>query len=397
MNEEPVKLVLHVGQHKTGSKALQSFLAHHVAALRAFGILYPTERRPGHGIRAYAISQYRIFALLRREAMAACGDVEAAEAFWAGQRVFCRPFDSVREILESLDAERRRTGAGTLLLSAEDLFDMHSAHETVGSMAWVASGARILAGIVESLRYDPKVVVYLRRQDHLLGAHYVQFIKGSPTNTLDFESFAGAFAPRLRSHDILASWASAFGPDRVTVRPYEPAALPRGIVPDFFERALGFAVPAGWAPPPEDPESVNRTLGRDWVELLRMLNGRYNVGRTVFPREDVLEAALSDPDEHHPGPGIASWLSPADRRRLLDAHAEGNAGIARRFLGSTPPGLFAEPHPDDDARWSPYTGLSAERTLSIALRVHEAAGRRSLPGTIPALRRFVRLALRRNA
>ena len=151
-------------------------------------------------------------------------------------------------------------------------------------------------------------------------------------------------------------------------------------MPDFFEQALGFAVPAGWAPPPKDAESVNRTVDRDWVEFLRMLNGRSNAGQSVFSREDVLEAAFAERDGRLPGPGIAAWMSPAGRRRLLEAHAEGNAEIARRFLGSAPPGLFAEPLPEDDATWSPYAGLSGERNLSIALRVHEVAERRRPPG-----------------
>lgn len=366
------RLILHIGQHKTGSKALQSFLAHNQAALRARGVLYPMGDLPSGGIRAYAISHYRLFALLRLEAIAECLGDEAAEQYGRQQAPFRAPFDSALAFLDWIEAERRRAGAGLVVLSAEDLFDMHTAHELAFLPRLIEVGARRLAGLASRLGYDARVVVYLRRQDHLLGAHYVQFIKGSPVHDLDFEVFTRAFGPRLDSRWILRRWAEAFGTDRTLVRRYEPDALPGGIVADVFEHVLGLPVPTGCETPPADAESVNRTLDRDFVEFIRILNRRTIAGQPVPDRAAVLEVALSGKVPSPTERGIAAWLPPSARRELLQACDEGNAAIARTFLQRADGRLFDEPWPEVADDWGPYPGLSDDRARTIAMAVHQA-------------------------
>ncbi|HWB58244.1 MAG TPA: hypothetical protein VG733_02085 [Chthoniobacteraceae bacterium] len=359
------RIIFHIGQHKTGSKALQSFCAHNARGLAERGILYPVEENPAHGIRAYAISHYRLFALLRAEVMAACGDAGGAEKYRAAHREFCRPFGTLRGMFDAMEEERARAGAGTMLISAEDLFDMRSAHELEFSMEWVEAGAQILAATAAEFRYEPLTVVYLRRQDHLLAAHYVQFIKGSATNDAGFDDFSRAFAPRLRSRDILAAWAGAFGDARVRARAYEPCALPAGIVPDSFEHVLGFPVPADWGAPARDVESVNATPGRDYVEFMRLLNRRGKQGIAVPPREQVLQAAFAETNRT----GAGEWMSPGARRELLAIHAAGNAEIAERFTGRDGAPFFAEPVPADDGEWRQYPGLSQGRIEAIERKI----------------------------
>jgi hypothetical protein len=102
-----------------------------------------------------------------------------------------------------------------------------------------------------------------------------------------------------------------------------------------------------------------------------LLEGR-EAGLPALPLTGLLEAAL----RLAPEAGAAAWLSPAARRALLERHAEGNAAIARDFLGR--PGLlFLEPPPADDGEWAPYPGLSPERAAAIARAVREVhrAGR----------------------
>ncbi len=372
-------LVVHIGQHKTGSKALQSFLAHNRIALRDRGVLYPAGNYPCAGIRAYAISQYRLYALIRHEAIRECLGGDAAAFYWRQQGRFCIPFDSARCLFEAIDAELRRFNLGQVVVSAEDLFDMHTAHELAFLPELIEVGTRRLAELASNFGYDARVAVYLRRQDHLLGAHYVQFIKGSPVHDVDFEVFAQAFAPRLDTRRILARWADVFGPDRVLVRRYEQTALPGGIVPDFFEHVLGLSVPADCVQPAADAESVNRTLDRDFVEFIRILNRRTSAGQPVFARDAVLETSLRVETPARGSAGISAWLSPAARRDLLHAYQEGNAAIARDFLRRTDGRLFDEPWPKNADGWEPYLGLSPERARTIAMAVHQTILARRLP------------------
>jgi len=75
-------------------------------------------------------------------------------------------------------------------------------------------------------------------------------------------------------------------------------------------------------------------------------------------------------------------------RNETEVHAEGNAEIAKRFLDRAGLPLFAEPLPGDDPEWHEYTGLSTERTISIALGIHETVLRRRAVRRVRARRRF---------
>ncbi|MEQ1741502.1 MAG: hypothetical protein ABL869_03240 [Candidatus Nitrotoga sp.] len=371
MTVAKVKIIFHIGQHKTGSKALQSFLHLNSVALAQRGILYPVDQTVHQKVRAYQISHYRLFALLRHEALHACGQADAARHFWRRQRAICRPYDCLRAMLDAIEDERRRIGADTIIVSAEDLFDMQTAHQIDLNMDCLAAGVIILSGLAQAFQYQPVVVVYVRRQDHLLGAHYVQYVKGSSDPTIEFETFARAFDPRLDTHRLLACWTAVFGSDAMVVRPYERATMPAGIVADFFEHALQQAISHDWVAPAPERESVNATPGRDQVELIRHLHRRSWLSRLLVRRAQIFDAttALSPGIAAEQGSTIAAWLSPAQRRRLLLDHAEGNAGIARQYLHRAETPLFSEALPSDDASWQPHPGLSAQGAAAIIRQV----------------------------
>ncbi|WP_239185877.1 hypothetical protein [Candidatus Nitrotoga sp. HW29] len=371
MTAAKVKIIFHIGQHKTGSKALQSFLYLHSAALAQRGILYPVDQTVHQKVRAYQISHYRLFALLRHEALQACGQANAARHYWREQRAICRPYDCSRAMFDAIENERRRIGADTIIVSAEDLFDMQTAHQIDLNMDCLAAGVKILSELARAFQYQPVVVTYVRRQDHLLGAHYVQYVKGSRDPTIEFKTFARTFAPRLDTYRLLACWSTEFGADAMVVRPYERAAMPTGIVADFFECALQQAIPSDWMAPAPEREAVNTTPGRDQVELIRHLHRRRGSGWPLLRRAQILDTttALNWGVTTKHGSTIAAWLSPAQRRQLLLDHTEGNARIAQHYLPKTKTPLFSEPPPHDDASWQPYSGLSAQDTAAIIRQV----------------------------
>ncbi len=260
---------------------------------------------------------------------------------------------------------------------------MQTAHEIEFQPALVEAGARRLAALTDDFGYEVRIVVYLRRQDHLLAVHYGQFIKGSDSHDIDFDEFATAFAPRLDSHRILTAWSSAFGADRIRVCPYERAALPGGIVPDFVKHILQLPYPAGWAEPNPDAESINRSLTRDFIEFIRILNRQARASQPVFAREDILETALhADPTARQEA-AIVSWLSPRAHRELLATHAAGNAAIARQFLTNATAHFFAEPAPAGDEHWKPYPGLTPDRAKAISQAIQATA---AAPGDGDGLR-----------
>ncbi len=368
MSAHRIELILHIGQHKTGSKALQSFLSKNEKALKANGLLYPLAPRFNRGVRAYANSHFRVFVLLRRQAMLEHGDAQAADKFWRKYGVYCRPFESLDSIFDSFDSQLRRFKSKRLLISAEDLFDLHMASEIEFNPRWVKTAAQLLAGFVYRRNYDPRLVVYLRRQDELLVSHYSQLIKGEGTATIDFKDFRGRFGPRMKSRGLLKFWSGAFGPEKILVRPYEPGGLPLGVVSDFFEKALGLQVPASWEPPDEDLESVNKTPPRDFIEFIRILNRRMNDGKPTLPRRWVLEAARMESGGDMKS-RVREWLSPRQQTALLKRHVKDNLKIAKIFLAKPGARLFQEvrlsPGGDSEAA---ARGLLPARALDIAFQ-----------------------------
>ena len=364
MSDSKKELILHLGQHKTGSKALQFFLAKNAGRLRGRGIFYPLKPNNSRGIPAYAKSHFRVFALLRRQAMIESGDGKAAEEFWHRYGIYCEPFETLDDIFDSFDSQMTRFKANRLLISAEDLFDLHTTSEADFTLRRLETAVHIMVDLIRKRNYDPRLIVYLRRQDHLLVSHYAQFIKGDGHHDLDFKTFSRLFAPRLKSLHPLEFWAKAFGPKKIRVLPYEKAALPEGIVPDFFEKVLGFAPPPEWPKPEEEPEAANVSPPRDFVEFIRLQNERANRHQSAFPRRLVLETARRE--SAGPG-GTGDWFSDRERAELLQRHSKDNLKIARRFLGPKVKDLFQEKALKGVAKG--YSGLSPERVLEISLQV----------------------------
>lgn len=357
------RVILHIGQHKTGSKALQSYLALNADKLRERGILYPLGTSPKHQITAYRNSQFQCYVLARHEAMMTCGENAAAAQFWSAYGQYCTPYTTLNQLLYAFETERMHIGAHTIIISAEDLFDMQSAHEMHFSPQWVSHAAQAFHNCAARLGWEPEVAVYLRRPDHLLNAHYAQFIKGNANNTLDFETFSKAFEPRLDSLGILKIWAAVFRPERLHVRPYEQDSLPGGIVPDFFEHLLDFLQGRDWAQVPNNLESTNITPSRAYIDLMREINIRISKNLPAPAREAVLQSAFAYRSENDPA---ASWLSPAARYRLTSHYHKDYQQILNLYCKQANQAFFTEQWPDKSENTTILPdALSTERMIGL--------------------------------
>ena len=352
-----MRVILHIGQHKTGSKALQSALYANRDHLAARRFAYPVAAAGAGPLRPYEMNHHALFAALR-----AAVDEREGPAAVAALRAL------LADLLAACPA-----GTETMILSAEDLFDMHTAHEAAFVPERVAAGARLLARELAARGCRPRLVCYLRRQDHLLAAHYAQFIKGSATHQLEFAEFHTLAADRLDADLSLARWEETFGREATTVAAYEPEEMPGGIVADFFRRALDLGPPPVTVPFPDDLEAFNVTPSRDHLDYMRLLNGRARRGRPVLAREQVLESAFRDRDV--PAAGIAAWRSPAERVTLLARYEPGNRRIAARHGLAGP--LFREPAPRDDGSWTPSPPLTLERLVELDTQARAAGAERA--------------------
>lgn len=299
------RVLLHIGMNKTGSSALQAFFGTARAELARAGVLWPETGRGGrkqHLQLANALG----FAL-----DPAAGPAPAAE------RAALRA-----ALLEEAGA------AAQVVLSSE-----------------VFSRRRDLAPVTAFFAgMDLRVVVYLRRHDHWWASRYAQAVEmvadppWAPGFTAFWEHSRKGRNLHLSFRELTDSWAAAIGPERLIVRPYEPARMPGGIVADFLA-ATGLPAPASGVPADRVNPSVSEA---GLAEIDRLQRTRMPA---LLRRNRVASVAARDAEQGGGARGTA-LIPPALRRRLVAENLDDYAHVARTYLGRPDGVLFEEPLPE---------------------------------------------------
>ena len=331
------RAVIHIGAGKTGSTAIQYFLAHNAEALGRLGFSYP--RVAQASTRADGANHNRL----------------------AYQLLEPRPAAAERAMARAL--ARSAEDNPTTLLSAEVLYMRPFESEFPSPKAYLAAKDaaldRLFALLAPFERVD--VLCYVRRHDRWIESIYNERIKTGRERGTSFAEFAAAYG---RGHYLpqLDAWAKRLREGRVTVRPYEAAARGDGGLIGDFRRAVG--IEAKLPEAPKSLRSANPGLGRDFVEFARLAaalpldrrqRARLATGLVAISAREL--AAKPEPE---------SWsllFSSAERRAFLQTFASDDAEVSRRFMSADFDRLFDPPSPSEDAD---YPGLSTERSFAIA-------------------------------
>jgi hypothetical protein len=194
--------------------------------------------------------------------------------------------------------------------------------------------------------FDVKVVFALRRQDLWLESWYLQNIKWQWNKSLShctlsefvdrIEEFHWAYYDRLLSH-----LDEVFGQENVLPYVFEKAQMPAGPVAAFCKR-IGIDDISGLKPAPHVNSSYSPTI----AEFVRCLP--FDEAPDKYRAK--LENAVKQVDKTLAGKGSdnSTLLLDYDTRlRIMEAHAEGNAAIARRYFGRDLLFLEQMPAPDE--------------------------------------------------
>lgn len=309
------RLILHVGQAKTGTSTIQDFLAHNRKQLwREMEVLYPRAGRQG-------AAHHRTAALF----------LPADNAAWIRRE----DSDSLRA---QLDAECAEASTDVVVVSSEALFNARS----------IAAVRDFFVG------FDVEVVIILRRQDRWLDSLYQHQLKVGETSLGPME-WLTARQPALNYATRVGRWADVFGDDKVRIGVFEPASLAGGLMAFFF-RTAGLAVPEGL----QEPPARNERLSRHALAWL-----------TAIPRDSLtrpgrqeLRRVLEDWSQHNPDPPeLRYFFTPDERRAILARCAESNAALARRFLPDSDGVLFHDMKVEET--FAPYPGLPADVAAEI--------------------------------
>jgi len=275
------RIVVHIGLPKTGSTALQSFVAANSAELHARGLTWVTPTgRDNHAAIAAAYTE-RVTPLT--ETMGITTEAER-------QRVRGR---LAARLAKQLSAD------GTYLISSEHLG------------AWLRRPSELCAlrDLLRGLADEVTVVAVLRRADYWLPSSYTEAVRGGSSQPLT-PPFVRKRRAMLDHEQLRQRWTAAFGDGAMLLVPYlerdktDYAALPRRVL-----AAIGIDDTTRW---PVPPRPAREALSARAVELLRLMNPQLPSGGLRPSRDrERLVATLA---ERFPGRSIA--LTPRTRDAL---------------------------------------------------------------------------------
>lgn len=316
------RCILHIGTPKTGSTALQVFLAANAGILQQHGYAYPSTARRGGG--------HHDLAFLHS----------------GGYPDWATPNDQPLKLLaQHLKVEiLREPQNANIILSSENFY-------------WLCSAERVAHGLAElGLNHrETTIVVYLRRQEEVIASWYNQAVKAL--------GYSGTQEEHMIEHTELwdyparlAAWEATFGHHNIHVRPY---SVETDICRDFLA-TLGL---------PEtnfqfSPKRINPPLNRDLLEFQRLLN-RLPLPTVEKRHFHKLLTQLSENTACTSLFDTQPLLPPATQASIRRLFAPGNRKIAEHYLDRDelfPPLTGTD---SSNTKPAPYPGMTVEKMLLI--------------------------------
>jgi hypothetical protein len=329
-----MKLIVHIGTHKTGTTALQQFLHVNRRPLAAQGIYYATPQGVPHSnIIANALNS---------------GDNRLVHMFLTNQIQLAR-----------------QQAADVVLMSAENFYAM----SVLASMA----ERKICENAVERDRHliatlgslipegvtGCKVVCYFRRPDQYAESLYSQHVKRGVSFAGPFDDFLSIINSALLYHTYIRSWCTVFGIEDCVVRTYE--AADGDIVGDFSRHILDLDLTRSYA---RRDTKGNQRVGRDLLEYKRLLNKTARFSERDLERailrviDETMDLQTAEPSYYQ------EFMAPYRRSELLK--------LLEPELDALRASFEIPPFPRFDldtanATWRPYPGLDERRRQEIEL------------------------------
>lgn len=322
-NSRGTRCFLHIGAPKTGTTLLQQLCWENRKPLLDAGILYPASgaRRGGHHDYAFLMD--------------------------GGYPEWATPQPRDLAALEADLAEELRRFDGDILLSSEDFYMYPHPGKLLGTLE--------RTGVLK--RRNPRIIVYLRRQDDAHESWYNQTIKALGYHHTLSESLQ-------TFHDLwdydanLQRWSAVFGEDALIVRLYGDREFTGGTLVNDFLSVIGVPV-AGFKIP---AERINTGLNYDLLEMQRCIN---RLPLTVQEKrrfhKSMIELSL-----RAKGTGLFDESPALDRSgaaAIMASYADGNRRVAERYLGRAD--LFSEPPDFPERDTAPRTGVTPEKIMYL--------------------------------
>jgi hypothetical protein len=322
---------IHIGSHKTGTTAIQTFLSANRKTLKKDGYLYP-----GGGIAHHDMA--REFRTL------------------SAPEIRKNPGLITNKYVDEIN----RSGLNKILLSSEG-FELLTRQQIVSLKEFLPP------------EFHVKIIFYVRRQDEKIESSYNRSVKNLKARSCEsFSEFvikktAGSRHDDSLKNDVMSSsldyyshllrWSEVFGRENIIVRCYEEEQFPKGIYHDFLE-TIGLTLNDRYLIP---KNRINESLSWDLIEVMRICNTQFkdDIDFHKFLLENFIKINSQNKNKKQ------HLLSPQQRRDIIALFEESNAKVAREYLGRSDGRLFYAPLPDLQEPWEPYEGLTLEKIVPI--------------------------------
>ena len=247
------KLILHIGQSKTGTTSLQAFLRDNSRALIQQGILYPDYYRVGMPL-----------GILNHNSL--------ADALSGLSRY---PHFSLHEYSEQFQKEMTKENCHTMILSGESFFGSPQIWRLDEGQKFLDAHRTKLERLKPFIQdFETHIIAYMRSPEDWLEsaiAHIIRYegLIGHKIYENDRQLFE-LLKPHLDYPEILTLWQEIINPAKMTILPYDRSRLiNQDIVSDFMGR-IGID-PSTVSSKPSASEE-NKSLDRRYIAVKKWLN-----------------------------------------------------------------------------------------------------------------------------
>lgn len=305
-------LYIHVGTPKTGTSAIQFFCNRNRKVLKEKGFSYPHLgfQFPGIGVNRNGHFMNR------------------RETDENKKRLHEKEAENIQIGMEKLQKQFEKYP--NVILSDEQFWN----NKEMSTEKWAEYRQKFA-----DMGVDLKLIVYLRRQDLLIQSYWAQQVK--ETMTMSFKQYIdkGKYNYfKLDYYKRLNEMAEAVGKENIIVRVYEKQQYYGGNITSDFLHVLGLELTEEYAKP---DNVVNTSLEGSCLEVKRLLNN----SPIYKSKKNFLVPLLTEVQEQQVGQvgyDKGKYFVREDQLAFLKLFEEGNAAVAREYLGREDGVLFQD-------------------------------------------------------
>ena len=305
-----MKYIIHIGQSKTGTSSIQSFLAKNRQNLKSEGFLFPD-----------VFYNQMPLNVLEHNAL--------ADALAGYMRY---PNFTVRDYFEQFQRQAKEYDCHTIILSAESFFGAPQIWRVPDEDAfWKAHELKIknLSNFIQGA--DVQIIVYLRPQSYWFESAishlvYIEGLLGHKVYESDEQLF-NFLKPHLDYRRIINIWCSAFSQEKISILPFDKEQFKNKNIIDDFCYQLNL--------PRERFDGLEKNVNEGLDRLYIWLKNELNKKRKSKAKERVIINILNRLNSNLPQ--IEKYKISENLQKNIDQiYTESNKKLCQEFEVFTP-------------------------------------------------------------